>query len=326
MNKNKKKMLNLIFTFLFLYLCFFLISVSFGSESPKDVNVVALVNDAPINRFALVIEVNKLVPMESYHRNLNPEKMKEIEKKALESLIDKELLYQEAKKQGIKPDKKEIKRIYDATKSSYKTKKAFDAALVNNGLTTDTFKLMIEKQIVVEKFMEKDMNVSYSDQDLEDYYKKNIDKFREPEAVRVRHIYVTIDPTDPEGKKKAKEKADEAYSKIKAGSDFAEIAYNYSSDPSRVKGGDVGFLHRDMMPSEFEALAFSLGTGQVSEIIETELGYHILKLEEKRPARTVPFTDTKEKLRKELKESSEKKKMEELKKRLRGDARINYLQ
>ena len=82
-----------------------------------------------------------------------------------------------------------------------------------------------------------------TDNDLEEYY-KNTEKFKEPEAVRFRYVYVKINPRSPTEGKRLKRGQKEAYSKIKSGSDFGEIAQTYSQDMSRIKGGDVGFVHR----------------------------------------------------------------------------------
>ena len=139
-------------------------------------------------------------------------------------------------------------------------------------------------------------------------------------------MYVKINPSEPDGGKKAKERAKEAYSKIKSGSDFAQVAMTYSNDMSRIKGGEMGFVHRGMMPQDIEKAAFSLKVGQISEIIETDIGFHILKVEEKRASRQVSFDEIKEKLKNELTESMQKNRLEGLIKRLRENAKIQYIQ
>lgn len=302
---------------------------SAAEEKPEDQDMskaVVFVNEIPINRGNLVMEVNKLVPLESYHRSMSDEKMKEIESKAIESLIDRELFSQEARRLGIKPDKKEVKRIYDLTRSSYSSKKAFETALKNSGLNKDSLMLKIENDFLVGALLKQEVTTIFSDAELEAFYNKNMEKFRQPEAVRVRHIYVQVDPAQQDAYKRAKEKINEAVAKIKAGEDFAKIAYEYSSDPSRVKGGDVGFLHKGMIPvPEIEKVAFSLAIGDMSGIMETEMGYHIIRVEEKRPERQVPFAEMKNKLHKELKEKAEKEKMDILRKRLRENAVIKRL-
>lgn len=281
-------------------------------------------NGAAITRADLDMEINRLLPQELYHRSVTPERQTEIEKKALENLINAGLLNMEAKRQGLKINNSEFKKRLEAVKASYQTKKAFEDALKKSGMTASTFEEKVREGMMVEKLIEKEVKVSLADKDLEDYYKKNTEKFKEPEAVRLRYIYVKINPSEPDGKKRAKERAKEAYSKIKAGLDFAKIAQTYSHDMSRIKGGDVGFVHRGTMPQDIEKAAFSLKAGQVSEILETDIGYHIIKVEEKRVSRQVQLKEIKDKLRKELTEFMQKERLESLIKRLRENAKIQY--
>ncbi|MDA8214226.1 MAG: peptidylprolyl isomerase [Nitrospiraceae bacterium] len=296
------------------------------SDELKESKVVATVNGSAITRAELDMEINRLLPQELYHRSITPEKQTEIEKKAIENLINSELFYIEAKRLGLKADSSEMKKRFDAVRSTYPSQKAFEDAVKRSGMTIDSFKERIKRNLMVERLMEKEVKVSLTDRDIEDYYNKNKEKFKEPEAVRLRYIYIKINPSESDGKKKAKERAKEAHSKIKSGSDFARIAQTYSSDMSRIKGGDVGFVHKGMMPQDIEKVAFSLKAGQVSEILETDIGYHIIKVEEKRQSRHVPFKEIRDKLQKELTESMQKERLEGLIKRLRENAKIQYIQ
>ncbi len=302
-------------------------AVSFAADELKESKVVATVNGSAITRAELDMEINRLAPQELYHRSISPEKQKEIEKKALDNLINTELFYIEAKRQGLKVDNSELKKSINSLKSSYPSAKAFEDTLKKSGMTMSVFEEKVRKNLTVEKLIGKEVKVSLTDEDLEEYYKKNTGKFKEPEALRIRYVYIKINPSEQDGRKKAKERAKEAYSKIKSGADFAQIAQTYSHDMSRVKGGDVGFVHKGMMPQDIEKAAFEVGfeVGQVSEIIETDIGYHILKVEEKRVSRQVPFKEIKDKLKKELTESMQKSRLEGLVKRLRDSAGIRYV-
>ncbi|BCB96008.1 peptidylprolyl isomerase [Dissulfurispira thermophila] len=300
-------------------------AISFAANDLKESKVVAIVNGAAITRADLDMEINRLLPQELYHRSVTPEKQAEIEKKAIENLINAELFFMEAKRQGFKIDNAEVKKRLDAVKASYQNKKAFEDALKRIGMTFAVFEEKVRQGMMVEKLIEKEVKLSLTDKDLEEYYKKNPEKFKEPEAVRLRYVYIKINPSEPDGKKKAKERAKEAYSKIKSGTDFAQIAQTYSNDMSRIKGGDVGFVHRGTIPQDIEKVAFALKAGQVSEILETDTGYHIIKVEEKRASRHVSFKEIKDKLKRELTESVQKERMEGLIKRLRENAKIQYV-
>lgn len=144
--------------------------------------------------------------------------------------------------------------------------------------------------------------VSISEDDMKSYYDTHKDEFKTPETVRARHILVKVAPgASEEDKKKAKEKAEGILDKIKSGEDFAKLATELSDDTgSKPKGGDLGFFARGRMVKPFEDTAFSLKPGQISGIVETQFGYHIIKIEEMKEAGIDPFETVKERIRQKL--------------------------
>ena len=139
-------------------------------------------------------------------------------------------------------------------------------------------------------------------------------------------MYVKINPSEPDGRKKAKERAKEAYSKIKSGSDFGEIAQTYSQDMSRIKGGDVGFVHRGMMPHDIEKAALSLKVGQIKRNFGNRHRVSYLKSRRKRASRQVSFKEIKDKLKKRTHRVHAEKQIRRPYKRLRENAKIQYIQ
>jgi parvulin-like peptidyl-prolyl isomerase len=166
------------------------------------------------------------------------------------------------------------------------------------------------------------MKVTKTEEQLKEYYEKNKHKFKEPEKVRVSIVYVKNDPTDPKGKSKAKTKIQEAYKKIKAGEDFGDIAAKYSNAMSRVKGGDMGFLHRGRLNQDVEDEAFRMKEGETSKIIEKDIGFYIVKVTGKKKQNLLTFQQIKKSLEKDLIKKEEKKKKADLLKELRAKAKI----
>lgn len=154
------------------------------------------------------------------------------------------------------------------------------------------------------EFLKKEIaeKVSISEEDMKSYYDTHKDEFKTPEMARVRHILVKVAPgASEEEKKKAKEKAEGILDKIRAGEDFAKLATELSDDTgSKAKGGDLGFFARGRMVKPFEDAAFSLKPGQVSGIVETQFGYHIIKMEEMKEAGIDTFETVKERIRQKL--------------------------
>jgi peptidyl-prolyl cis-trans isomerase C len=144
--------------------------------------------------------------------------------------------------------------------------------------------------------------ISIPEEDLKKYYDSHKDEFKTPEMVRVRHILIKVDESAPEkDKKAAKKKAEGILKKIRSGEDFAKLAEEVSDDPgSKQKGGELGFFPRGRMVKSFEDAAFTLKPGEVSGLVKTQYGYHIIETEEKKAAAIKPFDEVKENIRQKL--------------------------
>jgi peptidyl-prolyl cis-trans isomerase D len=142
-----------------------------------------------------------------------------------------------------------------------------------------------------------------TDEEITAYYERvKDDRFAQPEEVHARHILVAVKPgADDAAKAEARKKAEELLAKAKGGADFAMLAKESSDDPgSKESGGDLGFFPRGRMVPEFDAVAFSLAPGQVSEIVETPFGLHIVKVEEKRDGGSKPLDEVRDEIVKTL--------------------------
>lgn len=166
--------------------------------------------------------------------------------------------------------------------------------------------------------------IDVTEDDIKSYYKTHQEEFEVPEMIRVRHILIRnpmskSDSTDD--KNKRKEKAEEVLKKIKAGEDFAGLASEYSEDQgSKEKGGDLGLITKGMMAPELEKVAFSLKPGEVSDIIETRYGFHIIKVEEKRESFIEPYEKIKDKVKERLFNDLKKTRVEEFIRKIEKDA------
>ena len=122
--------------------------------------------------------------------------------------------------------------------------------------------------------------------DVQQYYNTHQQQFQVPESVRVRHILIKVPPkADAQTTAAAQAKAQDILKQLKAGGNFAELAKKYSDDPgSKAQGGELGFIQHGATVPEFDQTAFSLQPGQLSSVIHTQFGFHILQVEEKQPA------------------------------------------
>lgn len=277
----------------------------FFLAAADDTQVLATVNDAPITLEQVNAAAQKYIPQTYYHRQVSDEKIKEFRDKALNDVIDEELEYQEAKRAGIKIAKSDIKANIDMTRKEYVSKKAFELALQKAGLTIEILEAKVERALLINKIYEKEIvskvNAVITEGYILDYYKKNVTKFKEPEKIRIRHILIAPDASKGDaGWPEAKKEADDILKQIKSGADFGDLAWKYSKDDYRIKGGDIGFIHRGRLLPEIEDAAFGLKVGEVSMPIKSEYGYHIVKLEEKKKEVQIEFNEVTDKIKTEL--------------------------
>jgi len=144
--------------------------------------------------------------------------------------------------------------------------------------------------------------ITISEAETKSYYDDHKDEFKTPETVHVKHILIKADAGDSEeDRQKAKEKAEDILKKIRAGEDFEKLASEFSDDTTtKPKGGDIGFVTRGRLVRSFEDAAFSLKTGEVSDVVETQFGYHIIKAEEKKEAGIESYDALKERIKQNL--------------------------
>ena len=236
-------------------------------------------------------------------------------KNILNQLIDYELLYQQAQKEKVKISNDEINLEIDKIKDNFSTPEEFNEALKINKITLAQLKEDIKRQLMINSILEEAKSqVSISDEELLEYYNENKESFREPEQVHARHILVETE-----------EEANNLLLQLKEGlTDFAELAKEKSIGPSAPSGGDLGFFARGQMVKEFEDAAFSLEPGEISDVVQTQFGYHIIKCEEKKEEHSPTFEEAKEKISNTLKYQRENEAISTLTSKLREEAIIVF--
>ncbi len=143
--------------------------------------------------------------------------------------------------------------------------------------------------------------VEVSAKEAENYYQSNTEKFVQPKRVKVRHILIKADAKDPDALAKAKEKAESIRKEAAAGKDFAQLAKQYSEDPgTKNQGGELGYISKGQVVPEFEEAAFSLKAGEISKVIQTAYGLHILKVDEIQEQKAEPFDKVKDRIQNDL--------------------------
>jgi parvulin-like peptidyl-prolyl isomerase len=265
--------------------------------------IVAKVGNVAIHNSEVEAVIDSFIPQGGFHGGVSREKRGEYRPRALEFLIEKELFHQEALRRGLKADEEEINNLIEANIKRFPSKKAFEKEIRAKGLSDERFRELVVREILISKVIADEITKKsiYTDEELSSYYEKNIDKFKRPEAIRVWHILISVSPSSTEEEKaKSKARAEEVYRKVKNGGDFVILAEQYSDDAYRIKGGDLGYIHRGRLEPELEVVAFQLKEEEISPIVETIYGFHIIKAGGRKPPETIPFEETKKKLKSEL--------------------------
>jgi peptidyl-prolyl cis-trans isomerase C len=221
-----------------------------------------------------------------------------------EGLVRRELLFQEAKKK-VKVTEAEVNDEMKKLKDQYGSDANFTAALSASNVTPATLKAQIERTLLIQKYIETQFSskVTVTDQEIRAAYDRNRDSFRQPEQVKASHILVKVDAqADAKKKAEARKKIDDVKARVAQKQDFESLARTYSEDPSGSKGGDIGYVARGQVLKPFEDVLFALKTGEVSDVVETPLGYHLIKATDRKAETVIPFETLKDQLAKALKQ------------------------
>lgn len=222
------------------------------------------------------------------------ERRDEIFREILDQLVAYRALVQESRARKVTVADPEVEARIDAIRKQFPDEGAFNKALADRGLSLDRLRADTREELLVARLVEAEVTpqVDVKEADIKDFYDKNPERFQQPEQVRASHILIRL----PEGgsaeqKKAARAKAEDVLAQVKAGGDFAALARQHSQDGSAPQGGDLNFFQRGQMVPAFEEAAFALQPGQVSGVVESPFGFHIIKVTERRPARTVPLAE-----------------------------------
>ena len=217
--------------------------------------ILATIGSQKITMADFKREINSLPPQ---YRQMAADPA--IQKEFLDTLVTRNIIYQEGVRQKIAERPMVKKQVDD-----------------------------FRKKVVVATLLDQEVNKklkNVSDADLKAYYDKNLKEFQQPKQVKARHILL-----------KDQKQAEEVRQKLLKGEDFATLAKQYSIGPSKTRGGDLGFFSRERMVKEFSDVAFSLKPKEISPVVKTKFGYHIIRVDEIKEGRQQTFDEVKDKLR-----------------------------
>jgi peptidyl-prolyl cis-trans isomerase SurA len=240
--------------------------------------VVATVNDEVITWS----ELRKIIELEGVSKEETKEKGIELEKTYLNRMIDMKLQLQEAKRLGISVSDAESEEAINDIKNKYNmTDDILRESLKKEGFTLEEYRSNLSEQIIISKIVSKEVRsrVFVSESDIDEYYESNHEKYLDEEKVKIRQIFFSL-PEDESMKSEIETRAHDIAKRISDGADFAKLAGEFSEDPNRESGGDLGYIKRGSVMKEVEEAAFALKPGGVSAPFWSPAGLHIVMVED----------------------------------------------
>jgi peptidyl-prolyl cis-trans isomerase C len=261
-----------------------------AQQSPTD--VVVIVNDEPI----LAWEIGLLIPQiqnEMTSQGLSTEGDAVIVA-AMRRAVDARLLAQEARRRKLEPDADRVNQTVTEIEANAGGRTAFDANLAKFGVTNEQFRAAIRQSDLVQVFIQSQIEslVAVSGEEVDAFFVDNPEMFQRPEQVRARHILIKVeDGATPAQREEAMARATAARERAVAGEDFAALAIELSEGATAPHGGDLGWASRGQMVASFDDAVWALEVGEISGVVESKFGYHVIKLEAKRAATAVPLEE-----------------------------------
>lgn len=309
------------------------------SSSVKDSEVVATVNgkDITVGYYKTTLALQKQAIESMYGPEIWEQEFEQgtkfkdkFKEDVLGQITDIYSIYDEAEKEKLLGSKEEIDKSFEEMKKIISEDEEYKKNLEKIGVNDEYIKNQQAQDIAIKNY-KKDFEekTKISDEEAKAYYDKNKDEFYVDE-VQASHILISTKdendkPLSEAKKKEAKAKAEKILKQVKDGGDFEKLAKENSACPSSEKGGDLGYFGKGEMVPEFDEVTFKLKEGEISDIVETEFGYHIIKLVDKKQE-TTPFKDVKDSIKQNLVKDKFNKKVEEIVKNSKIDKNEDLLE
>jgi parvulin-like peptidyl-prolyl isomerase len=217
-----------------------------------------------------------------------------VTRRAVEQVVGHVLLVQAAREAGVTVGDDEVERRITSLRSRYPSAEAFAAALQQGGTTEAEVRTLEAEDLLIQRFTEKVLGprAAVSPEEVAAYYRDHPTEFDHPEQVKVEMILAAVakDAT-PEAVRLAEAKIGQAAKRLATGEPFAAVARDLSDDPTRARGGEVGWVRAGQLLPELDAEVFKLQAGEVTAPIRTVYGFHIMGAIERRPAGRSPFAE-----------------------------------
>jgi peptidyl-prolyl cis-trans isomerase C len=298
-----------------------------GEETRK---VVAVVNDEPIYEDQLQPAVQKNMAQFARRgaRMDDTEMLKHLQSKQLNKLIDNLVVYQESKKYTIENMDEKVDQRVEDLETKYHGEEGMEKYLRMRRMTMGDLRKSLESKVRVDEYLKAQgiLEPEIPEDRIRAMYDEDPESFSTTETITISHILIGVDKqADAEAKQQAQQEAKRIREEILAGEDFAAMAKAHSDCKTASNGGELGNIKRGYMPAAFDEVAFSMEKDDISEVVETRFGYHIIKAGDRQPSRVIPYEDMRDFLKTYLQGEESKRKLAEHTAELRKRSEIEIL-
>lgn len=244
----------------------------------------------------------------------------------LKKMIDNILIDQEAKKSGITVTDNEVTEMINDMLSRRKIKmEDLQSELAKEHSTMEAYRKEIKEHLLRMRLLKREVRskITVSEEEIGDYYLKHREAYEGKEAVRIKQILILY-PNNPDEKIKVnlRKQIDAIHKRLLNGEPFEQLAVQYSQGPGAVAGGDIGFIEKGTILPSVETVAFRLKMDEISEVIESPVGFHIIKAIDKRGAGIKPINSVRDEIKAKIEEEKSDKKYDEWIQELRNKSLI----
>ena len=295
-------------------------------ESGSAGDAVAVVNGIPIDRskFETTLAQSRQQAAQQ-GQQLNAQQNEQLQQDILERLIEEELLYQQAIKQDIEVSQEEVDSQLQRTRSNFNSEEQFNSALAQAGLTQEQLEEQIRRQLTINRLIAEKVgqNFQATEEEAQTFYDENPQFFQQGEQIEARHVLVSTEGVEgEEAMNEARQRAENIKQELEEGADFAEVARERSDGPSASRGGSLGTFGRGQMVPAFEEAAFNLEVGEISDIVQTQFGLHIIQVTDKAESGKMAFAEAKPQIDQYLAQQKRGEAIQEYLDGLKEDAEI----
>ena len=307
-----------------------LFSITSCNAASQKEAFAAKVNGVGIKSATLDAAVNNFIENQKmFGATVKDEEKAQLKKDILNELVSAELLYQASQKAGLGDHSKDVDSQLENIKKGFGSEQEFQKVLKERGIELKDLKEDVKKGVYINAYLEKDVFSKLSpvtEDEKKKEYDGNKDKLNVPDEVKASHILIKVsEKATPEEKKVAVDKINALRTRLMSGEDFAKLAKENSEDGSAANGGDLGYFKKGDMVKPFEDAAFGMDKDQISPVVETQFGYHVIKVIDKKAAHTLTYEEVSKDIEKFLINKNKRDQINKTVEGLKKTAKIEIL-